>query len=516
MKNSVLRLPITWEGIAGLTDSARRDVIGGMMPKRALTRARFFSGCILGACGLFLAGCASPKPAHAPAATNDVQLPGYWQPHLLYLLDSPHRRLYVEADAVEGCVPSDATLKKLHDFLAARCDKPGRIEIARGKVIPRSAARGVAPEALARKYVTGPPDSAATPPPAFLCVLFYDGVLCDEPAASAGRFSAMAPHVRLPPPRNPCTTYLPYPLIYMNMRYGPKFTQDVLLRHEAGHILGLVNRTNNASGHHCLDPNCLMYQSIELRIGRLLLGRNPIDPRQRQLCQKCLAELAEDAKQPPLTNLSFVGPVLVQTEPGYHVLSLPSRAKVIVGEFSEQDCRDFAAAVRAETSSAPDEQDTATLKDIELGDPAKTNEIILRAGADGYQPVRYAMAEACWKDGLFADDVEICRQSILLDAKDDWSYNQIAWIKATCPEGSLRDGKEAVAAASQACELTEWKNGDWIDTLAAAYAETGDFKRAVQFEEQALRTGLPPESNQKEMRERLSLYKQSRPFRDKP
>jgi hypothetical protein len=55
-----------------------------------------------------------------------------------------------------------------------------------------------------------------------------------------------------------------------------------------------------------------------------------------------------------------------------------------------------------------------------------------------------------------------------------------------------------------------------IDTLAAAYAEAGDFKRAIEFQGQALRTGNPSESEQKEMRERLSLYEESKPFRDKP
>jgi len=66
------------------------------------------------------------------------------------------------------------------------------------------------------------------------------------------------------------------------------------------------------------------------------------------------------------------------------------------------------------------------------------------------------------------------------------------------------------------CELTEWKNWSFIDTLAAAYAEAGDFKRAIEFQQQALRTGNPTESEQKEMRERRSLYEQSKPFRDKP
>ena len=48
--------------------------------------------------------------------------------------------------------------------------------------------------------------------------------------------------------------------------------------------------------------------------------------------------------------------MLVRSENGYHVLSLPFRVKVIVGDLTDQDCRDFAAAVRAEppASSAND------------------------------------------------------------------------------------------------------------------------------------------------------------------
>ncbi|HWX19148.1 MAG TPA: hypothetical protein VN578_04480 [Candidatus Binatia bacterium] len=53
-------------------------------------------------------------------------------------------------------------------------------------------------------------------------------------------------------------------------------------------------------------------------------------------------------------------------------------------------------------------------------------------------------------------------------------------------------------------------------SAAATCAEAGDFKHALEFEEQALRTGSPGESEQKEIRERIALYKQSRPFRDKP
>jgi hypothetical protein len=62
--------------------------------------------------------------------------------------------------------------------------------------------------------------------------------------------------------------------------------------------------------------------------------------------------------------------------------------------------------------------------------------------------------------------------------------------------------------------MSAWRNWQFIDTLAAAYAEAGDFQRAIEFQEQALRTGHPTESEQQEMRERIALYWQSQPFRD--
>ncbi|MGA2656464.1 MAG: hypothetical protein ABSH34_02990 [Verrucomicrobiota bacterium] len=81
---------------------------------------------------------------------------------------------------------------------------------------------------------------------------------------------------------------------------------------------------------------------------------------------------------------------------------------------------------------------------------------------------------------------------------------------------SVRHGQEAVAAATKACELAHWKEWSWVDTLAAACAEAGDFNRAIEFEEQALRPGQPSEPDQKDMRDRILLFKQSRAFRDKP
>jgi len=51
---------------------------------------------------------------------------------------------------------------------------------------------------------------------------------------------------------------------------------------------------------------------------------------------------------------------------------------------------------------------------------------------------------------------------------------------ATSSEAKLRDGAQAVRLAEQACEQTSWKQTVFVGTLAAAYAEAGQFEKAVE------------------------------------
>jgi tetratricopeptide (TPR) repeat protein len=66
------------------------------------------------------------------------------------------------------------------------------------------------------------------------------------------------------------------------------------------------------------------------------------------------------------------------------------------------------------------------------------------------------------------------------------TLNERAWIRATCLNASFRDGNAAVEDAKKACDLVKWKRAQYIDSLAAASAEAGDFDSAVRYQQQAI------------------------------
>jgi tetratricopeptide (TPR) repeat protein len=100
-----------------------------------------------------------------------------------------------------------------------------------------------------------------------------------------------------------------------------------------------------------------------------------------------------------------------------------------------------------------------------------------------------------------------------LSPRDYDALASLARFQATCPEDSLRNGKEALKKALTACELSSWGSADIVDTLAAAYAELGDFDRAAKYQTQAINMSGTYGPARRKMQERLELYRQHKPYR---
>jgi len=105
-----------------------------------------------------------------------------------------------------------------------------------------------------------------------------------------------------------------------------------------------------------------------------------------------------------------------------------------------------------------------------------------------------------------------------LRLKPDWPLvlNKLAWIMSTHEDPQFRNGVEAIQLAQKACEKTGYKNPVFLETLAAAYAETGRFDNALQTAQRALEVAAT--LGQREVIERvkyqMDLYKNGRPFRE--
>jgi tetratricopeptide (TPR) repeat protein len=98
------------------------------------------------------------------------------------------------------------------------------------------------------------------------------------------------------------------------------------------------------------------------------------------------------------------------------------------------------------------------------------------------------------------------------------AYSSVAWFQATCPDEKYRDGKKAFENASKAYQLSGGKNWNTLDTLAAAYAESGDFDSAKQWQAKAIELAASDKSatdrDKAKASLQLELYKQNKPYRE--
>ena len=104
----------------------------------------------------------------------------------------------------------------------------------------------------------------------------------------------------------------------------------------------------------------------------------------------------------------------------------------------------------------------------------------------GFAEAHHSLGNALGQKGKVAEAITQFQQALQLEPDDPEVQNSLAWLFATCPEASLRNGDKAVQLAQRANELAGGKNPIVLHTLAAAFAEAGRFSDALRSEQKAI------------------------------
>jgi tetratricopeptide (TPR) repeat protein len=156
---------------------------------------------------------------------------------------------------------------------------------------------------------------------------------------------------------------------------------------------------------------------------------------------------------------------------------------------------------------------------VALGRKARVEEAIacyqkaLKIKPD-YAEARNNLGSALFRQGRTDEAISQFQKALKIKPDYAQARNNLAWLLATCPQASLRNGNKAVELARQANALTGGENPGFLDTLAAAYAEAGRFSEAVETAHHALRlAGAQSNTNLAgQLQIEMKLYQAGKPF----
>jgi len=134
--------------------------------------------------------------------------------------------------------------------------------------------------------------------------------------------------------------------------------------------------------------------------------------------------------------------------------------------------------------------------------------LALRGRADAYLNV-----------GKHAEAVADYDAAVKLKGDEPGMLNNFAWVLATSPDENVRNGKLALELGTEAAKLTEYKKPHILSTLAASYAESGDFDQARHWSQKAVELGQDDpdldDDTKAQLKKELASYEEKKPWREK-
>jgi tetratricopeptide (TPR) repeat protein len=132
----------------------------------------------------------------------------------------------------------------------------------------------------------------------------------------------------------------------------------------------------------------------------------------------------------------------------------------------------------------------------------------------GFAPAHYNLGMAFLRKGSVSDAIAHFEKALQIAPANPRIQIKLAWLLATCPQASLRNGARAVELAQKANALTGGENLVILYTLAAAYAEAGRFPEAVETAQRALQLAEAQSNTSliQQLQFELKLYQAGNPF----
>jgi protein O-mannosyl-transferase len=175
----------------------------------------------------------------------------------------------------------------------------------------------------------------------------------------------------------------------------------------------------------------------------------------------------------------------------------------------------IAVDLRPENAPAHDNLAKAFLQKGRVADAMLHYRKLLEIQPDNVE-ARNILGTVLIQQGRVREAIEQWQGTLAMQPENGNAKSNLAWVFATYPEESVRNGTQAVQLAEEALQLSGGKNPLILRTLAAAYAESGRFAEAVGTAQRGLelatKQGNAGLAN--EFQGYILLYHAGRPFRD--